>query len=53
MPKDPYAVLHALIRAESVRERRALRTDEPAAETPVAEQPQSERPEQPGTERRD
>ncbi|NGO81750.1 hypothetical protein G6045_39800 [Streptomyces sp. YC504] len=53
MPKDPYAVLHALLRAESVRDRRSPRTDEPAAETPTSEQPQDLRPEHPGRDRRD
>ncbi|WP_199552423.1 hypothetical protein [Streptomyces sp. N35] len=53
MPKDPYAVLHALLRAESVRDRRGPRTDEPAAETPTAEQSQDVRPERPARDRRD
>ncbi|SDL37398.1 hypothetical protein [Streptomyces indicus] len=42
MPKDPYAVLHALLRAESVRERRSLRADDRTAGNGDREQ----RPEQ-------
>ncbi|MBC9714010.1 hypothetical protein H9Y04_15695 [Streptomyces sp. TRM66268-LWL] len=53
MPKDPYAVLHALLRAESVRERRSPRTDAAPAETRTADRPQDQRPDRQGGDRRD
>ncbi|MFI6943883.1 hypothetical protein ACIBI4_31890 [Streptomyces sp. NPDC050418] len=37
MPKDPYAVLHALLRAESLRERRGSRSAERPADPAPAE----------------
>ncbi|MFD0062655.1 hypothetical protein [Streptomyces sp. NPDC056690] len=40
MPIDPYAVLHALLRAEAARDGRAVL---PAPETPDAEQPSDDK----------